>query len=137
MSTSTVTQATEAFRAALEEAWSAHRQREHEITQVWAPVIADVTLFLEAIAATVSELTGESAKVTEAKSTYHDSTRSLVMHQCVLHPRGDFHVRLHLEPDCVEYHRERLRRHEASSLLERIARDAVLHFGPKPITGAP
>ncbi len=128
-----VMEATEAFRGGLEKAWRVRREQEEEIARTHAAVSAQVTALLEAIARAVSEVTGQEARVDEMKRTFNTAKRTLLTHHAILHPSGDFHVRVHYGPECIEYHRERVERSETEVLFDRIVRDALAHFGPKPI----
>jgi hypothetical protein len=135
MSISRVAEAVESFRAGLQEAWGEERKREDELTQACAPLLEGVTLLLQSIATTVSEVTQEPATLAETKLTHHSESQSLVVLQCVLHPRGDFQVRLRFKSDRVEYHRERFKLSDMDALFSHISRDALSHFRPKPIQG--
>lgn len=135
MSISRVAEVVESFRAGLREAWGEERKREDELTQACAPLLEGVALLLQSIATTVSEVTKETATLTEAKLTHHSESQSLVALQCVIHPRGDFQVRLRFKAARVEYHRERFKLSDMDALFSRISLDALSHFRPKPIQG--
>ena len=135
MSISRVAEAVESFRAGLREAWGEERKREDELTKTCAPLLEGVTLLLQSIAATVAEVTREPATLTEAKLTHHSESQSLVALQCVIHPRGDFQVRLRFKADRVEYHRERFKLSDMDALFSHISLNALSHFRPKPIQG--
>src|SRR4028119_1750733 len=128
ISGSGVAEAAESFRTGLQEAWIVERQREDELVQTCTPLLDGVTLLLRSIATTVSEVTKEPATLAETKFAHHSESQSLVTQQCILHPRGDFQVRLRFEADRVEYHREQFKLPEMDTLLSRISRDALAHF---------
>jgi hypothetical protein len=135
MSISKVAAVVEEFRSELQEAWSAERQREDDLTQTCTPLLEGVTLLLQAIATTVSEITKKPASVAETKLTHHSESQSFVTLHCILHPGGDFQVRLRFKADRVEYHRDRFKLSDMHALLSRISQDALAHFRPKPILG--
>ncbi len=65
MSEPKVAEAADGFREALEELWQARHMLEEEIARKHAPVSAQVTSLLEAVARTVSEVTGYDARLDE------------------------------------------------------------------------
>ena len=133
MSISRVARATDTFRSGLEDAWGAYRKQEQELVQVCAPALEEVGLLLQSLAVTVSEVTGEPATVGETASAFHVESADLVVHHCIQHSSGTFHVRLRFKADRVEYHRERIKLSQVSGLLDLIARDALRHFSPKHV----
>ena len=121
------------FGDQLAEAWQKRRSEEEAIAATYAAAVEQITAFLNALARSVSEVTGAEAKVSETKRVIHVSTQSLVTHHCITHPNGDFHVRVHHEDRGVEYHRRVVKRGNLEKLYSLIATDALTHFGPKPI----
>ncbi len=128
-----LTQAAELFRTGLQEVWSSRRAQEEEIARTYAPLSAKVTALLGSIASSVSEITGEEARVDELQSSFHVSSRSLVTCYTIRHPSSDFHVRILYAHDGMEYQKRRLGLEEAEELFRRIVGDALTHFGPKAI----
>ncbi len=125
--------ATEAFHEALEAAWRSHRAQEEEIARAYAPISAQVTLLLEGIARSVSQVTGQEAQVREEKATFNVGRHSLLTHHTICHPGGDFRIHVLYARECIEYRNERLDHTDAQALLARIVRDALAHFEPKRI----
>ena len=117
----------------LAEAWQKRRSEEEAIAATYAAAVEQITAFLNALARSVSEVTGAEAKVSETKRVVHVSTQSLVTHHCITHPSGDFHVRLRHEPSGMEYHKRVVEPENTEGLYSLIADDALAHFGPKPI----
>jgi hypothetical protein len=121
------------FGDQLAEAWQKRRSEEEAIAATYAATVEQITAFLNALARSVSEVTGAEAKVSETKRVVHVSTQSLVTHHCITHPSGVFHVRLHHEARGVEYHRRVVEPANRELLYGLIANEALTHFGPKPI----
>ncbi len=126
-----LTQAAELFRTGLQEVWSSRRAQEEEIARTYAPLSAKVTALLGSIASSVSEITGEEARVDELQSSFHVSSRSLVTCYTIRHSSSDFHVRVLYGHDGMEYQKRRLGLAETEELFRRIVGDALTHFGPK------
>ncbi len=129
----TAAKAVEAFHETLEAAWRSHRAQEEEIARAYAPISAQVTLLLEGIARSVSQVTGQEAELQDEKPTFNVSRHSLLMHHTICHASGDFRIHILYGQECIEYRNERLDLTDAEALLARIVRDALAHFGPKAI----
>ena len=129
----TAAKATEAFHEALEAVWRSHRAQEEEIARAYAPISTQVTLLLEGIARSVSQVTGQAAEVLEAKATFNLGRHSLLTHHTICHASGDFRVHVLYGQECIEYRNERLNHTDTEALLARIVRDALAHFEPKGI----
>ena len=125
--------ATEAFHEALEAAWCSHRTQEEEIARAYATISSQVTLLLEGIARSVSQVTGQEAEPQEEKPTFNVGRHSLLMHHTICHASGDFRIHILYGQECIEYRNERLDHTHTEALLARIVRDALAHFEPKGI----
>ena len=131
MSEPKIAEAADGFREALEELWQARHMLEEEIARKHAPVSEQVTFLLEAVARTVSEVTGYDARLDEMKGTFHAERQTLLTHHTIHHSGSEFHVRILYGPECIEYSHERLDHADVVGLLARISRKALEHFGPK------
>ena len=125
--------ATEAFHDALEAGWRSHRAQEEEIARAYAPISDQVTMLLEGISRSVSQVTGQEEQVHEAKATFNLGRQSLLSHHTICHASGDFRVHVLYGQECIEYRNERLDHTHTEALLARIIRDALAHFEPKGI----
>jgi hypothetical protein len=67
--------------------------------------------------------------VEEMTGTIHVGRSTLLTHHTILHPAGDFHVRVLHARDGLEY---RGGRSDVDGLCARILRDALVHFGQSP-----
>jgi hypothetical protein len=122
--------ATHAFKEALSTSWQQRRVEEDKILQAFGPASDRITAFLNEVAVSVSEVTGQEAKVEEMTGTIRVGRGTLLTHHTILHPAGDFNVRVLHARDGLEY---RGGRSDVDGLCARILRDALVHFGPKPM----
>ena len=129
----TIGKAAHTFREALSASWQQRRVEEDKILQAFGPASDRITAFLNEVASSVSEVTGQEAKVEEMTGTIHVGRGTLLTHHTIRHPAGDFHVRVLHAREGFEYHKERLELSDVDGLISRILRDALVHFGPKPM----
>ena len=122
--------AAHAFKEALSASWEQRRVEENKILQAFGPASDRITAFLSEVALSVSEVTGQEAKLEEMTGTIYVGRSTLLTHHAILHPAGDFHVRVLHARDGLEY---RGGRSGVDGLCARILRDALVHFGPKPM----